>query len=71
LTNRDTLLVSPELYATPIIFGLALQYLADQWVGMSSVTALFFWGAVIFILRALAIRFDLRMPSNMVNQQLD
>lgn len=68
LTNRDTLLVSPELYATPIIFGLTLQYLAYQWVGIGSVTALFVGGATIFILRALAIRFDLRMPSTMVNQ---
>lgn len=69
LTNRDTLLVSPELYATPIILGLTLQYLSHQWIGMSSVNALFLGGAIIFISRALAIRFDLRMPSSLVNQR--
>ena len=67
LTSRDTLLVSPELYATPIIFGLTSQYLLQRYLGIQSLTALFVGGALIFVFRALAIRFALRMPSTLVN----
>ena len=69
LTSRDTLLVSPELYATPIILGLTVQYVAHQWFGLSNIAALFLGGAIIFVFRALAIRLDLRMPSRFVNQR--
>lgn len=71
LTSRDTLLVSPDLYATPIIFGLTCQYLLQRSLGMQSFTALLLGGALIFIFRALAIRFALRMPSKLVNKPRD
>lgn len=71
LTSRDTLLVSPDLYATPIIFGLTCQYLLQLSLGMQGFTALLVGGALIFILRALAIRFSLRMPSVLVNKPRD
>jgi uncharacterized membrane protein YeiH len=71
LTSRDTLLVSPDLYATPIIFGLTCQYLLQRSLGMQSFTALLLGGAIIFIFRALAIRFALRMPSKLVNNPRD
>ena len=71
LTSRDTLLVSPELYATPIILGLTVQYVAHQWFGLSNMAVLLLGGAIIFIFRALAIRLDLRMPAGFVNQRLE
>lgn len=67
LTNRDTLLLSPELYATPIILGLSIQYLTQQWLGLGNLEALALGGSLIFIARATAIRFDLRMPAGLVN----
>jgi len=71
LTSRDTLLVSPELYATPIIFGLTSQYLLQRSLGIPSLTALLVGGGLIFIFRAVAIRFTLRMPSTLVNNPRD
>ncbi len=69
LTNRDTLLLSPELYATPIIVGLTLQYFLQQWLVLDNLTTLMTGGVLIFAGRCVALIFDLRMPAGLVNQE--
>ena len=67
LAGRPTLLMSREVYATPILFGCALYALAasafprTSWLAVAAM-------AVIFALRAASIRFDLRMPEVLVMQ---
>jgi uncharacterized membrane protein YeiH len=62
LAGRPTLLMSREIYATPILLGctvfVALQTLAPSFGHAGIVGA-----AVIFVVRALAIRWHLEMPS--------
>ena len=69
LTNRDTLLLSPELYATPIILGLTLQFFLQQGLALDNLTALVVGGSLIFAGRSLAIIFNLRMPAGLVNKE--
>jgi uncharacterized membrane protein YeiH len=68
LTGRDTLLVSPELYATPIIAGLTLQALLVGLSGLDDSTALLIGAVSIFTFRALAIRWHWRMPDIAINK---
>lgn len=69
LTNRDTLLLSPELYATPIIVGLTLQFFLQQGLALDNLTALVVGGSLIFAGRSVAIIFNLRMPAGLVNKE--
>lgn len=67
LTGRDTLLVSPEIYASPIIAGLLVQaaLLQIQWL---SVDEAMVGGAITIIVgRSLAIRFGWQMPRAVIN----
>jgi uncharacterized membrane protein YeiH len=68
LTGRETLLVSPELYATPIILGLTLQALATQVSGLSSDLGYAIGAVSIVGMRALAIHFGWRMPDALINR---
>jgi uncharacterized membrane protein YeiH len=68
LTGRETLLVSPELYATPIIFGLLLQGLATSLAGLSPDLGYAIGAATIIVTRTLAIRNRWRMPEALINR---
>ena len=68
LTGRDTLLVSPELYATPIIAGLTLQALLMHVGWVADQQALLVGALAIFTFRAFAIRLQWRMPSIAINR---
>lgn len=63
LAGRTTLLMRPELYATPVLLGcsafvLVLEYLPDHRVGGALICIL-----AIFALRAAAIHWNLTMPA--------
>ncbi len=66
LTGRPTLVMSRDLYATPILVGVSVQLalLASGWVGAPA--AALIGGMVILVLRAAAIRFHLQMPRFLV-----
>ncbi len=66
LTGRPTLIMSRDLYATPILLGVSVQLvlLAGGWVSTSM--AALIGGAVILAVRAAAIRFHLQMPGMLV-----
>ena len=61
-------LVSPELYATPIIAGLTLQALLVGLSGLDDSTALLIGAVSIFTFRALAIRWHWRMSDIAINK---
>ena len=61
LAGRPTLLMSREIYATPILFGCAL-YAALRHI-RPGVTTLALAVAVIFCIRAAAIRWHVKMPA--------
>jgi uncharacterized membrane protein YeiH len=67
LTGRETLLVSPELYATPIIAGLTLQALLMHFGLVADQQALLVGAVGIFVFRGLAISFKWRMPAMAIN----
>ena len=68
LTSRETLLVSPELYATPIIVGLTLQAIAMSVFALSNQASLLLGASMVFIGRALAIYFRWSMPEFAINR---
>jgi uncharacterized membrane protein YeiH len=68
LTGRDTLLVSPEFYATPIIIGLTIQVLLVATADFSNGVISAIGASSIFILRAFAIHFRWRMPASLINR---
>lgn len=61
LAGRRTLLMSPEIYATPILLGCAL-YVSLRHVMPGSELSGVLAGGVMFGLRAVAIRWNLEMP---------
>ena len=68
LTHRDTLLVSPELYAIPILIGLVSQVLLIEYNLMSPTYAVLTGALMVFVVRSGAIHFDWRMPGRLINQ---
>ncbi|MCF7989933.1 MAG: TRIC cation channel family protein [Thiohalocapsa sp.] len=68
LTGRETLLVSPELYATPIIVGLGLQALIISVLGMPTDIGFAVGAISILVTRSLAIRYRLQMPAALINR---
>ena len=62
LTGRPTLIMSRDLYATPILFGVTAQLLLLSYSGLSETVATYLGGATIFLARAAAIYFHLQMP---------
>lgn len=68
LTGRDTLLVSPELYATPIIGGLTLQAFLMHLKWVENQQTLLAGAVAIFVFRGLAIHLNWRMPAVAINR---
>jgi uncharacterized membrane protein YeiH len=66
LTGRPTLVLSRDLYATPILLGVSVQLtlLTANWAdaAMASLVG----GTIIFLGRSAAIRFHLQMPGFLV-----
>lgn len=62
LTGRPTLILSRDLYATPILIGVSVQILLMQALQVEAAFATLAGGGLIFGLRAAAIRFHLQMP---------
>ncbi|NEX15894.1 MAG: hypothetical protein C1943_04460 [Halochromatium sp.] len=71
LTGRETLLVSPELYATPIIIGLLLQALTTQLVGLPPDLGYALGAATIVLIRMLATHCRWRMPEALIKANSD
>jgi uncharacterized membrane protein YeiH len=63
LTGRPTLVMSRDLYATPILLGIFLQLLLLSTGLVESHIALLLGGALIFCSRSAAIYWHLQMPS--------
>jgi uncharacterized membrane protein YeiH len=63
LTGLPTLLVSRDLYATPILLGMAVQLLVIKTAWLDASGALLVGVACIFSGRALAVAFHLQMPA--------
>ncbi len=62
LAGRQTLLMSREIYAVPVLFGTTLYVILLAWFpGHSHLSALL-CGLLIFAFRAAAIHWDLRVP---------
>jgi uncharacterized membrane protein YeiH len=61
LAGRPTLLMSREIYATPILFGCVL-YAVLRTAALGGATTLIVAVAVIFCIRAAAIRWHVEMP---------
>ena len=68
LAGRPTLLVSREIYATPILIGCTLFVLLRRYVPEFS-NAWLVGVVVIFTLRALAIHFHLHMPGWLTDKE--
>ena len=66
LTARPTLVMSRDLYATPILLGISVQLILMSVDGVGVHLATLTGGAVIFLGRCAAIRFHLRMPDFLV-----
>lgn len=66
LTGRPTLVMSRDLYATPILLGVSVQLvlLAGDWMGPAMASLI--GGLIIFLGRAAAIRYHLQMPGFLV-----
>lgn len=62
LTGRPTLIMSRDLYATPILFGVSVQILLMSYLGLGTQLATLAGGVLIFFSRAAAIHFHLQMP---------
>jgi uncharacterized membrane protein YeiH len=62
LAGRPTLLMSRELYATPILIGCSL-YVGLRFTPLQGGVALAIGAATIFLIRAAAIRWHVQMPT--------
>lgn len=68
LAGRPTLLMSRELYATPILIGCSIFVTLREW-RPEFPHAVLVATTVIFVARALAIRFHLEMPGWLVKEE--
>ncbi len=62
LTGRPTLIMSRDLYATPILLGVVVQLMLLSYSTLGETVATYAGGAVIFLSRTAAIFFHLQMP---------
>jgi len=62
LTGRPTLIMSRDLYATPILFGVAVQLLLLRMPGVDPALATVIGGALIFGSRSAAVFLHWQMP---------
>src|SRR4029077_16354133 len=70
LAGRPTLLMSRDIYATPILFGCVV-FVVLRHEALSFITAGLIGFCVIYGLRALAIHFHLEMPSWLTHHDPD
>ena len=70
LAGRPTLLMSREIYATPILAG-CIVFVLLRGAGMSFLIAGTIAGTLIFVARALAIHFRLEMPAWLTHRGVD
>jgi uncharacterized membrane protein YeiH len=66
LTGRPTLVMSRDLYATPILLGVSAQLGALNFGLLNTAEATLLGGAIIFLGRCAAIHFHLKMPGFLV-----
>lgn len=66
LTARPTLIMSRDLYATPILLGVGAQMLLLANTDLGSTSATLAGGFIAFTGRAAAIRFHLQMPDFLI-----
>ena len=66
LTGRSTLIMSRDLYATPILVGVTVQLGVLSYGLLGATQATLLGGAIIFLGRAAAIHFHLHMPGFLV-----
>ena len=71
LTGRPTLIMSRDLYATPILLGVVVQLMLLSYSVLGETVATLVGGAVIFLSRAAAIFFHLQMPDMLTIGQRD
>ncbi len=71
LTGRPTLIMSRDLYATPILFGVSVQILLLSYGLLGTQAATLVGGALIFGCRAAAIHFHLQMPDVLITGMRD
>ena len=62
IAGRPTLIMMRDLYATPILFGIAVQLLLLEWLHVEPLVAVLSGVACIFAFRSLAIHFHWQMP---------
>lgn len=62
LAGRQTLLMTRELYATPVLVGCALYVILLTWLPDYRSSGALVCIALVFVLRAAAIRWDLTVP---------
>jgi uncharacterized membrane protein YeiH len=67
LAGQQTLMMSREIYATPVLIGCAL-YVLMRSVGLSHQTVGIVAGAIIFGIRAAAIHWHIEMPGWLTSQ---
>ena len=65
LTGRPTLIMSRDLYASPILLGVSVQLLVLSYADVSASLATLLGGAVIFLSRCAAIHWHLQMPDQL------
>lgn len=62
LAGRQTLLMSREIYAVPVLFGTTLYVILLAWFPDDTELSALLCGMLIFVFRAAAIHWDLRVP---------
>jgi len=68
LSVRQTLLMTRELYATPVLIGCTLYVALLSWVPEHQAAGALCCVAIIFALRAAAIRWDLTVPQWLITK---
>jgi uncharacterized membrane protein YeiH len=71
LTGRPTLIMSRDLYATPILLGVVVQLLLLSHGVVGDTLATYIGGAIIFLSRSAAIFFHLQIPDMLTIGQQD
>jgi uncharacterized membrane protein YeiH len=68
LAGRPTLLMSRDIYATPILLGCTAYVMLRHWLPWYPYTSIVGF-SVIFGFRALAIHFHLEMPASLTHRE--
>jgi uncharacterized membrane protein YeiH len=71
LTGRPTLIMSRDLYATPILLGIGVQLAVLEYTHLGKLNAFILGGTLIFLFRAAAIRYHWQMPAMLTHDGRD